>query len=113
MILLKLLFRCKHRGIKPQEIKSGVSRYIKRFRNQILSKEDVNRILKAIEKHSSEYSFSNRDHIRSLRQRHSSITICPRCGSNLIERTAKQGSNAGTKFLGCDNYPKCRFIKNT
>ena len=93
-------------------INSGVGRFIKRFRNQILSTEDVNRVINAVDKHLSESSLSKRDHIKSLRKRHSSITICPRCGSNLIERTAKQGSNTGTKFLGCENYPKCRFTKN-
>src|SRR5690606_41244672 len=92
-------------------ISSGLGRFIKRFRNQILSPEDVNRVIKAVNKHLSESSLSNRDHIKSLRKRHSSNTICPRCGSNLIERIANSGSNAGTKFLGCENYPKCHFTK--
>ncbi len=93
-------------------IKLGVGKYIKRFRNQMLSTEDVHRVIKAIKKHLSDSSHTNRDHIRSLRKRHSSKTICPRCGSKHIKRTAKQGSNAGKKFLGCENYPKCRFTKN-
>jgi rRNA maturation endonuclease Nob1 len=38
--------------------------------------------------------------------------ICPKCGANLILRTAKKGSNAGNQFWGCSNFPKCRFIKN-
>ncbi len=38
--------------------------------------------------------------------------ICPKCGANLILRTAKKGSNAGNQFWGCNNFPKCRFIKN-
>lgn len=40
------------------------------------------------------------------------IQICPKCGANLILRTAKKGSNAGNQFWGCSNFPKCRFIKN-
>ena len=32
--------------------------------------------------------------------------ICPKCGGNLIERNGKYG-----KFIGCSNYPKCRYIK--
>lgn len=36
---------------------------------------------------------------------------CPKCGGNLILRTAKKGANKGNQFWGCDNYPKCRFIK--
>jgi DNA topoisomerase I len=32
---------------------------------------------------------------------------CPRCGGNLVEREGKFG-----KFLGCRNYPKCKFTKS-
>ena len=38
-----------------------------------------------------------------------SQNICPRCGSSLVLRTAKKGVNANNQFLGCSNYPKCRF----
>ena len=104
---------CRFKTSLPDNvINSGVGRFIKRFRNQILSTEDVNRVIKAIEKYLSESTLSNIDHIKSLRERHSSNTICPRCGSNLIERLASRGFNAGNKFLGCENYPKCRFTKN-
>ena len=30
--------------------------------------------------------------------------ICPKCGGNLVERESRHGS-----FLGCSNYPKCKF----
>lgn len=33
---------------------------------------------------------------------------CPKCGSEMILRTAKSGSNAGNKFWGCSKYPNCR-----
>ena len=104
---------CKFKTALPDNvIRSGIGRFIKRFSNQMLSTEDVSRVIKAVDKHLSESSLSNRDHIASLRERHSSNTICPRCGSNLIERRANWGFNAGTKFLGCENYPKCQFTKN-
>nr|WP_320026392.1 NERD domain-containing protein [uncultured Acetobacterium sp.] len=31
---------------------------------------------------------------------------CPRCGGNLVNRNGKYG-----RFIGCSNYPKCRFTK--
>ena len=37
--------------------------------------------------------------------------MCPRCGSELVERVARRGNNAGNKFLGCSAFPKCRFVK--
>lgn len=35
---------------------------------------------------------------------------CPKCGGALILRTAGKGANAGKRFWGCSNYPKCRYI---
>ena len=32
--------------------------------------------------------------------------ICPRCGGTLVKRSGKYGA-----FMGCSNYPKCRYIK--
>ena len=36
---------------------------------------------------------------------------CPRCGSELVERQAKRGANAGNTFLGCSAFPKCRYTE--
>lgn len=32
--------------------------------------------------------------------------VCPRCGGTLVKRSGKYGT-----FMGCSNYPKCRYIK--
>lgn len=104
---------CKFKTHLPANvINSGIGRYIKQFINRILSPEEIHRIVRTLEQHVSESSLTTRDHVRSLRERHSSTTICPKCGSNLVERTAKKGPNAGSKFLGCENYPRCRFTRN-
>ena len=33
---------------------------------------------------------------------------CPQCGAIMVLRTAKKGTNAGSNFWGCSNYPSCR-----
>lgn len=38
--------------------------------------------------------------------------ICPKCGRELVLRTAKKGSNTGQQFYGCTSFPKCRYIQN-
>lgn len=35
---------------------------------------------------------------------------CPKCGSKMILRIAKQGVNQGEKFWGCSTFPQCRGI---
>ncbi len=37
---------------------------------------------------------------------------CPKCGSEMILRTARRGDNQGEKFWGCSKYPECRGILN-
>ena len=36
---------------------------------------------------------------------------CPSCGVEMVLRTAKKGPNAGEKFWGCSNFPKCNATK--
>lgn len=38
--------------------------------------------------------------------------LCPRCGSELVLRTARSGAHAGEQFYGCSAFPKCRYTKN-
>ena len=40
------------------------------------------------------------------------IPKCPHCGGELVLRVARKGKNAGKKFYGCSNYPKCSFTRN-
>jgi ssDNA-binding Zn-finger/Zn-ribbon topoisomerase 1 len=37
---------------------------------------------------------------------------CPKCGNEMVLRTAKRGDNQGGKFWGCSSYPECRGILN-
>jgi hypothetical protein len=38
------------------------------------------------------------------------VPRCPKCGSEMVLRIAKQGANQGQSFWGCSNYPRCRGI---
>lgn len=35
---------------------------------------------------------------------------CPKCGTEMVLRTSKNGPNQGEKFWGCPNFPRCRGI---
>jgi hypothetical protein len=39
-----------------------------------------------------------------------SSPCCPQCGSEMVLRTAKSGTNQGGQFWGCSNFPRCRGI---
>ena len=36
------------------------------------------------------------------------VVTCPKCGSEMKQRVAKQGANAGQPFWGCVRFPACR-----
>ena len=36
------------------------------------------------------------------------VPYCPNCSSLMVQRTARRGTNAGSKFWGCSSYPRCK-----
>ena len=51
---------------------------------------------------------TRKEHIQQIQDEKDKIQadICPRCGGKLVVRKGKYGT-----FLGCSNYPKCRYTK--
>ncbi len=45
-----------------------------------------------------------------ITEKQSAPPRCPKCGSEMVLRTAKSGSNQGGQFWGCSDYPRCRGI---
>ena len=37
--------------------------------------------------------------------------VCPKCGSDLVVKTANKGNSPGQRFWGCSKFPQCRFTK--
>lgn len=50
-------------------------------------------------------------HVKNLKEKYKSEEICPKCSSKLVERVIKKGERQGQTFLGCSNFPKCRYTK--
>ena len=40
-----------------------------------------------------------------------SSKLCPKCGAEMVLRTAQRGSRPGEKFWGCSNFARCRFTQ--
>lgn len=94
----------------------GLTNYIKSFQTEYLSNREVEEYVSKLQVKSLDRDRKTRkQHIRNLKALHDQnipFEKCPNCGSNLVERTARRGTNAGSKFLGCSSYPKCRFTKS-
>ena len=37
--------------------------------------------------------------------------LCPKCGAQMVLRTASKGANKGGQFYGCSKFPNCRGIR--
>ncbi|WP_282929869.1 NERD domain-containing protein [Anaerococcus sp. Marseille-Q7828] len=78
---------------------------------EVISFDEVKNIEKIIEKNKSYQSdFSHTRDIKKIKKANEEKikqNICPRCGGQLVERKGKYG-----EFIGCSNYPKCRFVVN-
>ena len=93
----------------------GYITYIKSFRDPVLSEAQVHEVVARIA--SSRLTPSretDRQHVELLKTRSNpnAERKCPKCGSDMVLRTAKRGANAGNKFWGCSAYPKCRMVQN-
>lgn len=80
--------------------------YIKNFNDgTFYSIEEMNEIYNKLINASAK--ITNEEHINNIRQTQSELRegICPRCRGKLVERNSQYG-----KFMGCSNYPKCKFI---
>lgn len=95
----------------PNVLRSGLSSHIRSYRQILLSDAEIGRIVQAIEALKGDSSLNHRNHMKGLQERYSSTTTCPKCGSDLVERTARKGANPGSTFLGCSGFPSCRYTK--
>ena len=82
---------------------------IKSYNNQIIYNEEeiYNRInnLNILDKKERRQHIKNTKQKKKIKEKES-INKCPKCGGELVERNGLYG-----KFIGCSNYPRCRFIK--
>lgn len=91
----------------------GLIRYIKSKINKVLSQKEVEKIISMIESgRLSRTLKTHREHVKHVKnivEEKENNNSCPKCGSELILRVAKQGINKGNEFYGCSSYPKCRY----
>ncbi len=82
--------------------------YIKSFEKEIYTQAEIERFEDIINSSKSNNKEDFEKHIKTAKQkRESKENTCPKCGGLLVQRQGKYGD-----FLGCSNYPKCRYTTN-
>ena len=92
----------------------GCIDYIKSKDALVLTQEQVRKSISSIEggrlKPSLKTDREHVAHVKNIIETKSVDKPCPKCGSKMVLREAKRGTNAGNKFWGCSAFPRCRAI---
>lgn len=87
--------------------------YVRSIEDVVLSPEDFDVICSRLDDLAVKSSEAAIDrHVQDLHARFDSMTQCPKCGGNLIQRRSRTPKDEATVFLGCSNYPSCRYSRN-
>jgi len=101
----------------------GLLKFIKAHKRVVFTPREMENIINSIEHARYSKSFKMRkEHVDNLKanknkkskgstQYKSENLICPRCGNDLVIRTAKRGQNVGNQFYGCKSYPRCKYTR--
>ncbi len=79
-------------------------------KQQVLTWENMIEVRNIISSISFKDKNSKKEHVRNVKSKkieaHNAVKMgrCPKCDGVLVEREGEYG-----KFLGCSNYPKCKF----
>lgn len=81
---------------------------LKRLNEYTLTEEEMKNIYQQLINAKANNTVSKKEHVQGIQDMKQNIEkgICPRCGGTLVEKQGKYGT-----FYGCENYPKCKFIK--
>ena len=95
---------------KPVVYINQLKKEIEGYTELKLREEDIPTIVSKIRNADVTTKETAKEHIKEIQTKVSDKNvkiknnICPKCGGNLVKRKGKYG-----EFLGCSNFPKCRY----
>ncbi|MBQ8508618.1 MAG: NERD domain-containing protein [Clostridia bacterium] len=99
--------------VRRSELRRTIGRLSRLTRNA-LTPEQIDEIFQLLYPYTQTDPSVKRKHIADIRAHHKpshGSGVCPRCGGALVLRTVKQGERRGERFLGCENFPRCRYTE--
>ena len=116
----------KHYVVKQHNLLSAVERNAAKAKSR-LTPDKIDKLFKKLYPLTQMDEAKKLAHIKNIKQRTKNnsptistastaripkVMLCPRCKGKLVMRTAAKGKHKGEKFLGCSNYPECRYLEN-
>lgn len=94
----------------------GCLRYIKTYNQVVFSNDEYLQLIEDINniklKRGIVTDMKHRKHVKDIVAKKNNTNQCSSCGSKMVIREIKKGKKAGSKFLGCSSYPKCRMVQD-
>lgn len=86
----------------------GLVKKLKKAKEKKIAPEQIDVIYNTLIQQNKSKTIRNSQHVKNIEKMKNNIEngICPRCGNTLVLRHGKSGD-----FMGCSNYPSCRFTK--
>ena len=109
--LKKITVSSKNVWVIQRNQTNSIVRQIWKEAEDVLMEEQVDSLYEKLKPYTKVSEEVKEEHIKDIETAKESL-LCPKCGGNLVLRTAKQGANAGNQFYGCSNFPKCRYVRN-
>jgi len=100
-------------ALPPQVLTSDHVGFVRSQVDVRLSPEEFDKICVSLDslKVTSDIASFDR-HVKQLNERFTSTTQCPRCGGDLVRRQSRKSGDEQNVFLGCSNFPACRYVRN-
>jgi restriction system protein len=100
-------------ALPPHVLTSDHVGFVRSRGDVVLSPEEFDRICANLDtlKATSDIDSFDR-HVNQLHERFESTTHCPRCNGHLVRRRSRKPGDEQNVFLGCSNFPACRYVRN-
>jgi len=85
---------------------------IRKYTENVVNNDDIASIVGLLHSENINSAMVKKEHVNAVSEKKTKVEAavaggkCPKCEGTIVERHGKYGS-----FLGCSNYPKCRFTK--
>lgn len=104
---------CEFKTPMPDNVVKGIfkpTNFIKSKTLVLFTDQEVETLCQKLKTAKDTTTLSRQfNHAYSLQVRYDNNSVCPQCGGRLVERTSTRGTRVGEEFLGCENYPRCRY----
>jgi restriction system protein len=77
------------------------------------AREEAARVAPEIEQANHRIEQLNAELDRELESLPGGRVKCPKCGDLMVVKIARRGANAGGKFWGCPDWPRCSASMNS